>query len=91
MVRLTVIAACLTLIGCAAPRVLETTTITPTQSPNQLPVIPPALDTPATRNCLTLGGTITAKTGPSPISLCALPGGAVVETSQLYAETHPGG
>lgn len=91
MVRLSVIAACLILIGCASPQVVETTIITPTQRPDQLPQIPPGLDTPAIRNCLTLGGTVTAKAGSAPSSLCALPGGAVLDASQLYAETHPGG
>lgn len=93
MVRLpAAIAACLLLIppGCTSPQVVKTTIITPTQRPDQMPVIPPAHDNAATRNCLTLGGTVTFGTAPAS-SLCALPGGAVIETSQLYAETHPGG
>ena len=88
----TLFAACLmlTLAACGGRQVLETTTITPTQRPDQVPQIPPALDNPATRNCLTLGGTVTIQTGgASPTSICALPGGALIDSAQLYAETHP--
>ena len=86
------IAVCLlTLAGCGSLQVSETTVITPTQRPDQMPVIPPAMDNPATRNCLTLGGTVTIKTGAAATSLCALPGGALIDSDQLYAETHPAG
>jgi len=84
------IAACmlLTLAACGGKQVLETTVITPTQRPDQMPVIPPAFDNPATRNCLTLGGTVTIQAGSgAPTSFCALPGGALIDSDQLLAET----
>ena len=76
--------------GCGGKQVMETTSITPTQRPDQLPLIPPEFDTAATRNCLTLGGTLTIRKGEKS-GLCALPGGTVVNTEQLLAETRPQG
>lgn len=78
----------LTLLAGCGGQVMETTTITPTQRPDETPVIPPEFDTAATRNCLTLGGTLTIDKGEKS-GLCALPGGSVVNTAQLLADTRP--
>jgi putative hemolysin len=74
--------------GCGGKQMLETTTITPTQRPDETPVIPPQFDTDASRNCLTLGGTLTITTGGgADSSMCALPGGATIEAERLLRET----
>jgi putative hemolysin len=87
MTRLPVLFALALVAGCGG-QVTETTTITPTQRPDEAPFIPPQFESAATRNCLTLGGTLTITTGAGPDhSLCALPGGATVEVEQLLRET----
>lgn len=89
MSRLSLLFALFIIAGCAG-EVLETTTITPTQRPEETPFIPPEFDTAAARNCLTLGGTLTIRRGDLS-GTCALPGGAVVNSEQLLAEARTAG
>lgn len=88
MIRSPLLFALVLIAGCGSGQVLETTTVTPSQHPDEIPVIPPQYDNDATRNCLTLDGTLTIRTGAGPgSSLCTLPGGAEVDVEQLFRET----